>query len=52
MRGQDSQSTIQKRLGLAKTELLKSSYFDYVIINDDFYRALNEIYELIEHKMQ
>ena len=52
MRGQDSQSTIQKRLGLAKTELLKSSYFDYVIINEKFEHALEELYNLIDHKTQ
>ena len=52
MRGQDSQSTIQKRLRLAKTELLKSCFFDYVIINGEFDRALKELYELIENKMQ
>ena len=52
LRGQDSKGTIQKRLGLAKTELLKSCFFDYVIINGEFDRALKELYELIENKMQ
>ncbi len=48
-RGQDSEKTINERLALASEEIKQSKNFDYVIINDDFEVALNELYSIIKN---
>ena len=47
-RGQDKFSVITERLAAAKEEMAKSDKFDYVIINDDFDSAVNELHNIIK----
>ena len=42
-RGQDDQTTIEHRMGDAKTELSHYHEFDYVVVNDNFDDALAEL---------
>ncbi|MCD8338627.1 MAG: guanylate kinase [Burkholderiales bacterium] len=42
-RGQDSQETIQKRTLGAKNEIAQAPHFEYIIINDVFTTALDEL---------
>ena len=46
-RGQDRVSVITQRLASAKEEMAKSANFDYVIINDNFESAVNELYRIV-----
>lgn len=42
-RGQDSEETIAKRMAEAESEMSHYNEFDYVIVNDDFQKALTEL---------
>jgi guanylate kinase len=42
-RSQDSEETIRKRIARAKSEVVLSERFDYVILNDDFDRAYSDL---------
>ena len=42
-RAQDSEETIARRLGAARDEMSHFGEFDYVIVNDDFETALDEL---------
>jgi len=42
-RAQDEEDVIVRRLGRAKGEIAKWSDYDYVILNDDFNRAYDEL---------
>lgn len=42
-RAQDSEATIAKRLAAARDEMSHFGEFDYVIVNDDFETALDEL---------
>ena len=42
-RGQDDQTTIEHRMGDAKTEMSHYHEFDYVVVNDNFDDALAEL---------
>ncbi len=42
-RGQDSQNIIDTRMKTARDEVSHAPEFDYVIINDDFYAALQDL---------
>ena len=42
-RGQDSEATIAQRLAAAREEMSHYSEFDYVIVNDDFDTAVEEM---------
>ena len=46
-RGLDSDDVIKKRLANAKTELKSAELFDYVVLNKDFDKALDEISAII-----
>ena len=46
----ESEEIIQKRLNKGKSEMKKSSNYDYVILNDDVERASKEIVDLINKK--
>ena len=46
-RGLDSDDVIKKRLANAKTELKSAELFDYVVLNKDFDKALEEISAII-----
>ena len=47
MRGLDSDETIKERLINAKTELKSAELFDYIVLNQDFDKALEEISSII-----
>ena len=47
MRGLDSDKTIKERLINAKTELKSAELFDYIVLNQDFDKALEEISSII-----
>jgi len=49
-RGKDSKSNIKKRLAVAKHEMSHLDKFDYVIINDDFEKALTDLEAIITSK--
>jgi len=42
-RGQDSEEVIARRLAEAKAEMAHHGEFDYLVVNDDFDRALGEL---------
>ncbi|MBI5286987.1 MAG: guanylate kinase [Deltaproteobacteria bacterium] len=46
-RGQDSPEEIAKRLKTAETEIREFSWYDYVIINDDFNMAIERLKSII-----
>ena len=46
-RKQDDYNIIQKRLNNAKKEMLNYSHYDYLIINDDFNKAVQDISNII-----
>ena len=46
-RGLDSDDVIRQRLINAKTELQSAELFDYIILNQDFDKALDEILSII-----
>ena len=47
-RGQDSDEVIARRLAAAEAEIAHEEEFDYVIINQDFSRALGEFEAIAE----
>lgn len=42
-RGQDDDATIQKRMAAAKAEMSHYAEYDFLIVNEDFERALEEL---------
>lgn len=46
-RGQDSNYDIEKRLQVAAEVMSHADHYDYVVINDDFEKAVKEIQEII-----
>ena len=46
-RNQDDQKEIDRRMNLAATEIAEAKNYDYVVINDDFLKTVNQIYNLI-----
>ena len=49
-RGQDSEDIIEARMREARAEISHSSEFDYLIINDDFDKALADLQSIIRHR--
>ena len=49
-RGQDSEDVIEARMLEARDEISHSSEFDYLIINDDFDKALADLQSIIRHR--
>jgi guanylate kinase len=52
-RGRDSEEAINKRFRAAKREIAMakgSRAFDYMVINDDLDKAVDEIAKIIKHK--
>ena len=46
-RGLDTKEVIEQRLENAKNELKFANLFDYIILNDDFEEAFNQIFSII-----
>lgn len=51
-RGQDHNAVIEKRFELAQEEISYAQYYDYVVINDDFDQAVEEIQKIIDNERQ
>lgn len=49
-RGQDSSRVIERRMTTARDELSHGSEFDYLVVNDDFDRALKDLHRIIRSK--
>jgi guanylate kinase len=47
-RGTDSEEIIRQRLEAAENEMKASGFFDYIIVNDDFKKASQELKNLVE----
>jgi len=47
-RGQDSESTIQERLSMARKEIKRYREFDYLVVNDDLTQAEEELIAVIQ----
>ena len=47
-RGLDSEEAIKSRMERARVEIEEASNFDYVIVNDDFDKALSELSKIVE----
>jgi len=46
-RGTETEDSIRIRLNRAKEEIEKSVFFDYIIVNDDLDKAINEVKDII-----
>jgi guanylate kinase len=49
-RGQDSAEVIEKRMRQARSELAHWNEFDFLVINDDFAAALDDLHSIIRHR--
>jgi guanylate kinase len=49
-RGQDSEEVIEERMHEARAEISHSSEFDFLIINDDFDKALEDLQSIVRHR--
>ena len=49
-RGTDDEETILKRLAIARSELLVSEEYDYIVVNDVVDRAAREIISIIDNE--
>jgi guanylate kinase len=49
-RGQDSAEVIEKRMRQARSELAHGNEFDFLVINDDFAAALNDLHSIIRQR--
>jgi len=47
-RGTESESSILKRMGVAREELKQIEFYDYAIVNDDLEQASNRVQNIIE----
>ena len=52
LRGKDSMETIRSRLAEAERECTQKDRFDYVVVNDEVDRAVQEISDLIDAQRQ
>ncbi len=49
-RGSESAQQIERRMARVQMELEKGEQFDYIIINDELKRAVNEVFDIINKK--
>jgi guanylate kinase len=47
-RNQDFPEEVERRMSLAASEIKQAENYDYIVTNDDFLAAVNEIYKLIK----
>ena len=50
-RNTEDEETIQRRLAEAKVELERAKQYDYVVVNDDLKRAINEVEEITRKEL-
>jgi guanylate kinase len=52
-RGQDSAEVIQRRMDDAMTDMQQSRHFEYIVINDDFDTAVNDLQTIFKsHRLR
>ena len=51
-RASDSEATIQRRLADARQDLLHAAEFDYIIVNENFAAALDELCEIVKARRE
>jgi guanylate kinase len=49
-RGQDSPASIERRMRQAQSQMSHWADFDYLVINDDFDAALDDVHSIIRHR--
>ena len=49
-RNQDSQDVIDQRIKLAREEITHAKNYNYIVVNDDFYQAVQEILNIISNE--
>ncbi|MFT7469726.1 MAG: guanylate kinase, partial [Candidatus Pseudothioglobus sp.] len=47
-RGQDDQETIEQRMNEAINEMSHYKEFDYLVVNDDFDKALEDLHRIVQ----
>ena len=47
-RGTDSAEVIEKRMSMAEKRIKEAKFYDYVVINDDLDRAVEQVKAIIE----
>ena len=50
-RNTEDEETIQRRLAEAKVELERAKQYEYVVVNDDLERAINEVEEITRREL-
>lgn len=50
-RNTEDEETIQRRLAEAKVELERAKQYDYIVVNDDLERAVNEVEEITRKEL-
>ncbi len=48
-RGQDDEAVIQRRMRDARAEISHWDEFDFLVINDDFEKALDDLHSIVRH---
>lgn len=48
-RQQDDEATIQRRMQALKNEVVHYDEFDYLMVNDEFHHALDELKQVVHH---
>lgn len=46
----DSEEAILRRMDIAKTEISKSKDYDYIVVNDELDKAVEDAYEIIKNQ--
>jgi len=49
-RGTDSLETIQKRMSMAEKRIAESKFYDYIVINKDLDKAVNDVLNIIKNE--
>ena len=50
-RASESEGEIGERIGLARKQLAQADEFDYVVVNDDLERAVDELEAIVEREL-
>lgn len=48
-RGQDSAEVIERRMAAARAEISHAGEFDFLVVNDDFGAALDDLHSIVRH---
>ena len=50
-RGSESHEQVERRMARVPMELEKGELYDYIIINDELKRAVNEVFDIVKRKL-